>query len=47
MPQSRWGRTRSAQASAVSASSGETDRFIQDAIDESSGLSGELLKNNA
>lgn len=38
------GSSCSAQPSAVSASSGETDRFIQDAIDESSGLSGELLK---
>lgn len=34
----------SAQAAAVSASGGETDRFIQDAIDRSSGLSGELLE---
>ncbi|MBI5245863.1 MAG: hypothetical protein HY923_01680 [Elusimicrobia bacterium] len=31
-------------ASAVSASGGETDRLIQDAIDENSGLPGELLK---
>ena len=38
------GSTCSAQTSAASASSGETDRFIRDAIDESSGLSGELLK---
>lgn len=33
-----------AQASAVSAAGGETDRMIQDAIDGSSGLSGDLLK---
>jgi hypothetical protein len=38
------GSTCSAQASAVSASSGETDKLIQDTIDQSSGLSGELLK---
>lgn len=37
------GSSCSAQASAVSASGGETDRFIQDAIDRNSGLSGELL----
>lgn len=38
------GSTCSAQTLAVSASGSETDRFIEDAIDESSGLSGELLK---
>ena len=38
------GSACSAQASTVSASSSETDRFIQGAIDESSGLSGEFLK---
>ena len=38
------GRTCSADASAVNASGSETDRLIQDTIDKSSGLSGELLK---
>lgn len=38
------GSSCSAQSPAVSASGGETDRLIQDAIDQSSGLSGELLK---
>ena len=38
------GSTCSAQASPVSASGSETNRYIQDTIDQSSGLPGELLK---
>lgn len=39
------GSACSAQTSAVSVSGGETERSIQDEIDKTSGLSGELLKN--
>lgn len=38
------GSTCSARASAVSASGSETDRYIQDEIDKTSGLTGDLLK---
>lgn len=38
------GSSCAAPASAVSASGGETDRLIQDAVDRSSGLSGDLLQ---